>query len=427
MGEYCYKVLFHETTWQNAKSECERDNAMLFVPEQMMTLNLIKSLFLRRYSYTSSGVAHIGVIYDNQKLIVIQTNTTDINTLPRILDSSSLYTLCEFTFRQHYARLMSSPNISEIEKNQLKNEQTGCAYVDFRSEYTLSILCDEIPCNRLATVICQKVPIRKKRVIVAQCLSSCIVFYNLELIQYFCETPSHISFEDKQPDSSNLQGLENDQPIPQGEPDEIINFNSDNRILTVEHQPTGEIIKEKSDIYRLQDEYFRSCVHDIQLGKHHKTDDSTKHHHEECISEYDPVVHPDSKPGRLNLSIRYDDERSQLIIQIINAQGIIRPEQVTARDMCLTFSLIENDINEHDVEKHKRFISENAPILWKEPVIFCITYEKVIKKKLYIFVSNHSDPSTPRDREILIPLHNLKNHAIETNNWFDLQYVKSTS
>ncbi|CAF0976931.1 unnamed protein product [Rotaria sordida] len=229
--------------------------------------------------------------------------------------------------------------------------------------------------------------------------------------------------EDKQPNSSNLQGLENDQPIPRGEPSEIINFDSNKRIFTSEHQPTGEIIKEKSDIYRLQDEYFRSCVHDIELGTHHKTNDSIQHQDQQYISEYDPIVHPDSKLGRLHLSIRYDDERSQLIIQIINAQGIIRPEQVYARDMCLTFSLIENDNNKYDVEKHERFVVENAPIQWNEPEIFCITYEKVIEKNLYIFLSNRTDPSTPRDREVLIPLNNLKNHAEEINEWFDLQYA----
>ena len=34
IDEYCYKVDFHETTWQEGKSKCERDNATLFIPEK---------------------------------------------------------------------------------------------------------------------------------------------------------------------------------------------------------------------------------------------------------------------------------------------------------------------------------------------------------------------------------------------------------
>ncbi|CAF4156401.1 unnamed protein product [Rotaria sp. Silwood2] len=168
MDDYCYKVDLHETTWQDAKAKCERDNATLFIPERMTTLTLIKSLFLRQYSYTSSGVAHVGAFYDNRNLTIIQYNTTDRSTLPSVSDFNSLYTLCELTFRQRYERLMSSPTISEMEKKQLITQQTGCAYVDFRSDYTLSILCDEIPCNRLASMICQKLPIRKMRAIIAK-------------------------------------------------------------------------------------------------------------------------------------------------------------------------------------------------------------------------------------------------------------------
>ncbi|CAF4012693.1 unnamed protein product [Rotaria sp. Silwood2] len=168
MDDYCYKVDLHETTWQDAKAKCERDNATLFIPERMTTLTLIKSLFLRQYSYTSSGVAHVGAFYDNRNLTIIQYNTTDRSTLPNVSDFNSLYTLCELTFRQRYGRLMSSPTISEMEKKQLITQQTGCAYVDFRSDYTLSILCDEIPCNRLASMICQKLPTRKMRAIIAK-------------------------------------------------------------------------------------------------------------------------------------------------------------------------------------------------------------------------------------------------------------------
>ena len=102
----------------------------------------------------------------------------------------------------------------------------------------------------------------------------------------------------------------------------------------------------------MQDEDFRARVSKIESGQRPSTDDLQSHRQDQnSTSEYDPVVHPDSKLGRLHLSIRYDDERSQLIVQIIDAQGMIRPEQVYAPDMCLTFSLIENDHKEHESEK----------------------------------------------------------------------------
>ncbi len=151
----------------------------------------------------------------------------------------------------------------------------------------------------------------------------------------------------------------------------------------------------------MQDEDFRARVNKIESGQQSTTDDSKSHHQQQnTISDCDPVVHPDSKSGRLHLSVRYDDERSQLIVQIIDAQGIIRPEQVYAPDMCLTFSLIGNDHTKYESEKHERIFVDNAPIEWKEPVIFCITYEKVIQQNLYIIAANRTDPSAPRDREV---------------------------
>lgn len=168
----------------------------------------------------------------------------------------------------------------------------------------------------------------------------------------------------------------------------------------MEHQPTGEFIKEKADIDRLHDEDFRLRIHEIEEGKPHVISTPVIQHHRLSVSEYDPVVHPDAKPGRLHLSVRYDDERSQLIIHMINAEGIIRPEQTYAPEMCLTFSLIGNTNVPFDNEKHQRFIVENAPITWKEPVRFSIIYKKVIEAKLHIIFRNSTDPSMPHDREV---------------------------
>ncbi|CAF3311986.1 unnamed protein product [Rotaria sp. Silwood2] len=168
IDEYCYKVYFHETTWQDAKAECEHDNAMLFIPGKIMTLEMIKSLFLRRRSYSSSGVAHVGLIYNNQNRTVIQYNIKDETVLGNVSDPDSFYYECETTFRRRYETLLLSLLLSTKEKDKLKSQQVGCGYVDFRSDTRLFISCDEIPCDRLATVICQKLPTRKTRAVIAK-------------------------------------------------------------------------------------------------------------------------------------------------------------------------------------------------------------------------------------------------------------------
>ncbi|CAF1026064.1 unnamed protein product [Rotaria sordida] len=168
IDEYCYKISFHESSWNEAKSECERDNAMLFVPEKFITLKIIRSLFLRRHHYASSGFAHIGVIYDNQNRTVIRSNITDESILQIVPDSNSIYDLCEQTFHQHYTKINSSKILSKNDQNRLKDQQIGCAYLDLLSDTTPVIRCDEIPCNRQATVICQRPPILKTVIIQAQ-------------------------------------------------------------------------------------------------------------------------------------------------------------------------------------------------------------------------------------------------------------------
>jgi hypothetical protein len=164
VDDYCYKISLHEASWINAKSECEGDNAMLFVPEKSITLQIIKSLFLRRDSYTSSNFAHVGVVYDNQNRTVIQYNTTDENTIRTVPDSNAVYDLCEKTFHERYAELI----LSRDERNRLKDQQIGCAYIDLLSYTAPVIRCDEIPCNRTAIVICQKSPTVKMDDVQAQ-------------------------------------------------------------------------------------------------------------------------------------------------------------------------------------------------------------------------------------------------------------------
>ncbi|CAF3471105.1 unnamed protein product [Rotaria socialis] len=165
---FCYKIIVHETTWQEAKSQCERENAALFIPENVIAIKLIKLLFLREQSYTSSGFAHVGVTYDNKNSTIKKSNTNNASSVLDTMEITSPYFSCESTFLRHYRQLMSSSILSTKEKERLKNEQTACAYVDVRSEDRKYVLCDDIRCDRSATVICQKAPITKARTVVAK-------------------------------------------------------------------------------------------------------------------------------------------------------------------------------------------------------------------------------------------------------------------
>ncbi|CAF0965473.1 unnamed protein product [Rotaria sordida] len=158
-------ISFHETTWNEAKTECERDNAILFLPEHFTTPFLTKSLVLRRHSYTSSGVAHLGIFYDNRNRTATQCSTIDESPLPSLLDFNNFHTLCERTFDQYYEKFISSSALSSNDEDREKTEQISCAYVNFSSNSASSISCDQKFYNRLATVICQKSPIVKIRAV----------------------------------------------------------------------------------------------------------------------------------------------------------------------------------------------------------------------------------------------------------------------
>ncbi|CAF4943073.1 unnamed protein product, partial [Rotaria sp. Silwood1] len=168
MNGLCYKVFFHETTWNDAKAECERDNAKLFSPEKITILPLIKLLLLRRHSYTSSGVVHVDIFYDHRNRTAIGYNTTDESSSTSIYNPYDLHTLCDRTFHQRHQTSIPTLSLLKNEKNPLKTQQTSCVYIDFSSDSPPSILCDQKSCNRPATVICQKLPIVKTRAVVAK-------------------------------------------------------------------------------------------------------------------------------------------------------------------------------------------------------------------------------------------------------------------
>lgn len=79
---------------------------------------------------------------------------------------------------------------------------------------------------------------------------------------------------------------------------------------------------------------------------------------------------------------------------------MIRPNQIYASDMRLIFSLITNDRAEHTSHRHERIFVDNAPVKWKEPIVFYTSYDQAIQQNLYILATNDSDPTAPRDREV---------------------------
>jgi hypothetical protein len=172
VDDFCYKILPHEVSWNESKRACQDDNAMVFVPEKSVALQYIKSLYLRQRTYTSTGFAHVGVYYDYINRTVIQYTTTVQDSPWVVPDSNAIYDLCEKTFQERYLALMSSRSLTKAEQDLLKKQQMGCAYIDLTSSAVPTIRCDEIPCNRTAAVICQKLPLTKTRTVRATRLVS---------------------------------------------------------------------------------------------------------------------------------------------------------------------------------------------------------------------------------------------------------------
>ncbi|CAM4740124.1 unnamed protein product [Rotaria magnacalcarata] len=158
IDDYCYKVSAHETSWKDAQEECRRDNAMVFIPEKSVSLQYVKTLFQRQQTYTSSEFIHVGVHYDMLNRTVIESDVKNNATVSIVPDSNAIYDMCEKTFHERYAVVMASTSLTTSEKNGFKTQQIGCGYMSFGLNSIPTILCDEIPCNRTATVICQKLP-----------------------------------------------------------------------------------------------------------------------------------------------------------------------------------------------------------------------------------------------------------------------------
>ncbi|CAF1490312.1 unnamed protein product, partial [Rotaria sordida] len=168
IGDYCYKVLLHETTWHEAKAECEREKAKLFLPEKGEISYLVEQLFLHRRSYTSSDIAHIDVFYDNQNLTTTQCKTSSTSSFKPVFNLDAVDRSCKISLFGDYSILFPFPcKIREV-IDRSKTHKTACGYIDFQWCDLRRLSCNQESCNRSATVICQKSPTIITHVITAK-------------------------------------------------------------------------------------------------------------------------------------------------------------------------------------------------------------------------------------------------------------------
>ena len=224
----------------------------------------------------------------------------------------------------------------------------------------------------------------------------------ITIVIYMASWYQHDEKDMKKADSSNTQGIEDDVPAPRGRQSEVLNFDPDVSTRADGDIPSGQLINEKSDITRLQDEDLRARVTEKFSREHSISEDYVTIDHQTSLSDYDPVVHPDGKLGRLHLSVRYDKQQSHLSVQLLGAEGLIRPDQSYAPEMMLTFTLIGPNQDDEMTEKHTRIVVENAPITWKQPMTFATAFGAAIKQNLYITATNETDPAAPNDRDVSV-------------------------
>ncbi|CAF1153247.1 unnamed protein product [Didymodactylos carnosus] len=155
VGDYCYKVNLHELSWMDAVTECERDQAQLFVPDKSIQIQLVRSLLRMKNTYTPSGLVHVGVYYDAQQQTVYQYASSENNQKIVVPDSNAIYDVCDKTFRETYQILNKTVSFS---RTIGARTMTGCGYIDYSSSASPTIQCDDILCAKHASFVCQKLP-----------------------------------------------------------------------------------------------------------------------------------------------------------------------------------------------------------------------------------------------------------------------------
>lgn len=164
---YCLKVDLHETTWHNAKDECQRENATLVSHTGNMRPNLVKALLSRRYNYKTVSYVHVDLFYDGRNSTDKQNGKNDNNFLSSLGDRLSPDDLCkQGSFLLPATGVFSRYTLS-ARFSQEGNQNYRCGFVNIKDGIIKSFGCDAKSCNRSAAVICQKLPIVKKQSVVA--------------------------------------------------------------------------------------------------------------------------------------------------------------------------------------------------------------------------------------------------------------------
>ncbi|CAF3819420.1 unnamed protein product [Rotaria sp. Silwood1] len=179
IGDYCYKVLLHETTWHKAKTECERDNATLFFPSINSRFDLIKQIILHRHSYTlSTGIVHVDYFYFNETSHTKQHKPIYESIESQNFNHRDYSDLCEDSFHAHPP--LSDVSLNEIVKyiDELELTIPRCGYLDFTGKIQERRGCSKESCNQSAIVICQKLPMMTTHNILAKRL--------VVVINYIC-------------------------------------------------------------------------------------------------------------------------------------------------------------------------------------------------------------------------------------------------
>ncbi|CAF4618201.1 unnamed protein product, partial [Rotaria sp. Silwood2] len=175
VGNYCYKILLHKTTWHEGKIECERDNATLFIQTGDMVYFPITELLLRRHNNISStGIIHIGFSYVNEPSYIKQHKSIDKSIKTHAFDEEFYHNLCKTSHRDKIRNLLTSLyNLTMEDIDKFEVSATSCANIEIRQYFSIHTYCNEQSCNQPANVICQKLPIITTRAVFAKLLVAC--------------------------------------------------------------------------------------------------------------------------------------------------------------------------------------------------------------------------------------------------------------
>ena len=167
-----------------------------------------------------------------------------------------------------------------------------------------------------------------------------------------------------------------------------------NDIITSEYQVSDEVNNKKSDLCDFNNQALLSSdVPNLSNIDHANVE------RQNITLKYNSTVSSNSKPGRLHLLIRYDNERSKLIVEILDFEDLVVPKQENAFVVCLEFTLIGPYSDENSTEKFTRILVENVAKEKKDPMEFCTTLEYATKQNLYVNAANAS-LETSLDREV---------------------------